>query len=147
MRASTLGCIIASPWPSGISRSAKARLRCSAGTKSSRLTSKSRSSTSVSSTSQGRICCSIMLKRACSMFMALAAVGRESIRGARGRRIVANETPANASVEGALVALQGRRRHHQQDQRERPDVLGDVGDPASLEEDGAYNAQEVRERE
>ena len=54
---------------SGICMSAKARARKAGGTKSSRLTTASNSSTWASSTSHGRICCSIMLKRACSTFM------------------------------------------------------------------------------
>src|SRR5881628_3505187 len=58
----------------------KVRARYAGGTKSSRLTTASSSSTAGSSTSQGRICCSIMLKRACSMFMALVPA-----RGALGR--------------------------------------------------------------
>src|SRR5258708_36907851 len=102
-------------------------LACSAGTKSSRLTSKSRSRTAGCRTSHGRICCSIMLKRACSMFMWGTGAGRERGGGAKGMRIVANGAPGSGSVEGALIALQGHRRGHQHDQRERPDVLGDVG--------------------
>jgi hypothetical protein len=61
---SILGGSIFSPWPSGISVSTKARLRYCAGTNSSRRIANSRSSTSWSSTSHGRICCSTMLKRA-----------------------------------------------------------------------------------
>src|SRR5512139_1998671 len=51
-------------------------LRYAAGTKSSRLTTARSDSTPASRTSQGRICCSIMLKRACSVFMASSRKGR-----------------------------------------------------------------------
>src|SRR5579859_5972359 len=142
MRASTLGCIIASPWPMGISRSAKARLRCSGGTNCSRLTWNKRSRTCGSSTSQVRICCSTMLKRACSMFMAPGS-GLED--GAAEGRIVSNG--GRLSVERALVALERRRRHHGEDQRERPDALRDVGEAAALEHNAAHDPQEMRERE
>ena len=58
--------------PSGSSRSANASSRYSGGTKSSRRTVNRRSRTSWSSTSQVRICCSTMLKRACSMSIPMA---------------------------------------------------------------------------
>src|SRR5665647_1405651 len=61
-----------SPWPIGISRSAKANPAYCAGTKASRGTFFSKSSTTGSSTSQTRICCSIILKRACSSVLKLA---------------------------------------------------------------------------
>ncbi|CFN79345.1 Uncharacterised protein [Bordetella pertussis] len=51
---------------SGISRSEKARARSAGGTNNSRRTANRASSTLGSSTSQGRICCSTMLNRACS---------------------------------------------------------------------------------
>ena len=50
--------------PKGISMSTKAKALCAKGTKSSRRTTESSSSTCGSSTSHGRICCSIMLNRA-----------------------------------------------------------------------------------
>src|SRR5688500_15361960 len=126
MRASTFGCIIDSPCASAISRSANASSRCSGGTKASRFTSKSRSSTSGSSTSQVRICCSIMLKRACSKFIA--------DRTKKGSRIV------SISIERALVALEGERRDDEQDHGERPHVRRDLGELRALEEDAAHDA-------
>ena len=50
--------------------STKASARLSVPTKSSRFTWNSRSRMEVSSTSHGRICCSTILKRACSKSMA-----------------------------------------------------------------------------
>ena len=56
-----------------------------AGTNSSRRTTNSRSRTFWSSTSHVRICCSTMLKRACSMFMPMTDVSAMWIRHARER--------------------------------------------------------------
>ena len=69
MRASSLGSIITSPWPIGSGMSTKAMLRYSGGTNSSRGMRSTRSSTCWSKTSHGRICCSTMLWRACSIFI------------------------------------------------------------------------------
>src|SRR6476469_3707800 len=129
MRASTLGCSMVSPWPRGISRSAKARLACAGGTNVSRFTSKSRSSTVVSSTSHVRICCSIMLKRACSTF----------ISGPRD--------PAIVSVERTLVAPEGDGGDHRQHDRERPEVVPDLLDSAALQQDAPNHPQEMGERD
>ena len=64
MRASRRGASMYWPCPRGISMSAKARAWCAVGTNASRCTSAKSDRTSASSTFQGRICCSIMLKRA-----------------------------------------------------------------------------------
>ena len=89
MRASTRGASMHLPsamlleGPSkGISRSAKARDLWANGTKSSRRTWDSNSSTSRFSTFQGRICCSIMLKRAWAVLLGRDGTGRMVMVGA-----------------------------------------------------------------
>src|SRR5687767_2604979 len=142
MRASTFGCIIDCPCPRGSSRSAKASALCSGGTKSSRRTSCSRSSTAGSSTSQVRICCSIMLKRAWSKFMAVGDVrGSRAPEGTRERPNCSKGAPLEfdeISIECPLVTLERHGRNHEQDQGEGPDVLGDRGRVGALQHDGPH---------
>src|ERR1700687_1612581 len=140
MRASTFGCIIDSPWPSGISRSAKASSRYSGGTNCSRLTSNSSSSTSGSSTSQVRICCSIMLKRACSTFMG-------AMRGEEKGQIVSKAASAQPSIERAPIAQERCDRNHEQNERNRPDMGRNLGRAAAFEQDASHDAQKMRERQ
>ena len=49
--------------------STKAKALCAMGAKFSRFTTDNSDKTAPSKTSQGRICCSIMLKRAISLFI------------------------------------------------------------------------------
>ena len=134
-RASTLGSSIDWPCGSGTWVSTKAIDRYAGGTKSSRLTIDSSDSTPWSSTSQGRICCSIMLKRACSMFMAVslrmfgsnpAFSPRRPAAGAWRRALakIARFARNGEPALGSHPARQGRRHGH----RRRPDRV-----PAGLE--------------
>src|SRR5262249_30995824 len=106
-RASTLGASMRRVAVSGSSVSTKACALWASGTKSSRWTTRSSSSTAGASTSHGRICCSIMLKRACSTFILFSGARyglKTKILGARRGRQQAVQQQRHLRVQQLLGA-------------------------------------------
>src|SRR5512133_3903827 len=100
---------------------------CARGTKSSRLTTASSSSTSSSKTFHGRICCSIMLKRACSKFIGYSwgyvrDVNRicKMLPGADFAGAVIS-APAAPQQLRQIIHVAIHHRHHDQSQQRQGD--------------------------
>ena len=112
-RASIFGSSMAWPAGKGTAQSTNASDWYASGTNSSRLTMASNSKTAGSSTSHGRICCSIMLKRAFSRFIAIPST-EASILETPCMRCAqsADAACAVACAEGCVCEALKRRRDH-----------------------------------